>query len=1105
MKDRIYLVTEKLKLNGNPMNDLVRRFSVLILSLAVLTLAFPQNSIQVEVVNEDDAPVVGTSVYFQGIEKAFVTNDQGLVEVPASTNLDRVTIVKRGYELAGTISRGNTLLISIRRATIKRINGRLISRSGKPIPSISVLLKSSSQSLQETTNANGQFQFKIPYEEEVDLSSALTIDEIDFTIERENNDLDRGEISITLTGQVAEEEYKIVIKKQSGELLQNSLVLIGGDPFVTNNQGEFYTSSAITFTKSTIQIDEFEVNEIINLGQGEFEVVLIDKPALGNQDVTNSVAQNDPDPAAATPLSQIDTAIYSGEKLSNRIDSLVAYYTYQQSQFKEQNERIMDITDSLGYLPELSDEQQQRLLNQALQFDESITLLDSLFQDTKANSLELILLLRDRLRQQEQEIKEIEEEKNKIAETFRKNVKTFLAIIFGFILLLLIAIWIIRRFSIQKRVIEATKKQLIHAQNMAKIGSMAYNFKKQSYDYSENFFETLKVPNKITGEMTRDQRKDIFDLLVSKKDKVRVHQAWEEGLKGHNPIKVEFQGISSDDKALYLDMNTRFGVSETGEVAAISTTLQDITEKKKHELSLLDAVEKAEEAAKVKDQFLSSMSHEIRTPLNAIIGITDFMLSDKPKSEHIPKLNTLHFSGQHLLALVNDILDFSKIKSGRLRLEVTDFAIEQLLQNIMLTLSFSVKEKGIKLYYLVDPKVPAFISGDRLKVNQVLINLVGNAIKFTEKGEIKVSVDKKGDMIVFSVSDTGIGIAEDKLEKIFVGFEQESVSTARKYGGTGLGLSISRELAQLLGGGLEVESEVGVGSIFSFSIPFIEVKDRDEEETVTEFLDDSNILKDLRVLCVEDNEINQLVIEQYFDKWGIASTFAANGTEAVECAKDNVYDLIFMDIRLPDMSGYDATEKILESVEDFRTPIVALTAEIDEMTEIKIKDAGMVGFLGKPFKPEELREVLLLNTDDTYQNLSDEEKELRRKQIEKSKKQVLTSDVVPEDQEISVDSLKEHAQTKEALEFFANAFSIRVDEFKIAYENAMYNKDIEELDDITHNILPHLKILGMYKMQHLIKGYNELDLEDHEKVKEVIDRVEEYRILIKETLADLEM
>ena len=438
-------------------------------------------------------------------------------------------------------------------------------------------------------------------------------------------------------------------------------------------------------------------------------------------------------------------------------------------------------------------------------------------------------------------------------------------------------------------------------------------------------------------------------------------------------------------------------------------------------------------------------------------------------------------------------------------MEVSDFALEPLLQNIMLTLSFSVKEKGIKLYYLVSPDVPSFVSGDKLKVNQVLINLVGNAIKFTEEGEVKVSVDKQDDMIVFSVSDTGIGIAKDKLDKIFIGFEQENVTTARKYGGTGLGLSISRELAQLLGGGLEVESEEGVGSVFSFSIPLIEVQDRDGDETITEFLDDSNILKGLRILCVEDNEINQIVIEQYFDKWSIQSTFAATGTEAIELAEKNVFDLIFMDIRLPDISGYETSTTILEKVEDFKTPIVALTAEIDDMTSLKIKEAGMVGFLGKPFKTEELRETILLYADDSNQILSNEEKALRIKQIERIRKRTSKKDSSAEieDQEISVESLLEYTQTKEALDFFVNTFSIRVDEFRIAYENALYNKDTLELDNLTHTILPHLKILGMNRMQVLIKRYDTFDLNDEVQVKEVIDQVEECCLLIKETLANL--
>ena len=368
--------------------------------------------------------------------------------------------------------------------------------------------------------------------------------------------------------------------------------------------------------------------------------------------------------------------------------------------------------------------------------------------------------------------------------------------------------------------------------------------------------------------------------------------------------------------------------------------------------------EKAERAFKSRNEFLSTVSHELRTPLNAIIGITHLLIEDNPKKSQENYLTSLQFSGEYLLDFINQILEYNKLESGHFQVENSNFSIFELAKKIEKSLIAQAKSKNDSLQFEVDSEIPNNLIGDHVKLSQILLNLITNAIKFTENGEVKVaikllSINKHVVFIYFEVSDTGIGIPEDKLEAVFESFSQGSVEINRKYGGTGLGLNIVKKLVEILGGKIKLESKMGHGTTFSFvlnfsigdEIPFSEEKKYDPSK-----------LADKKILLVEDNKINQMVISKMLENKKMICSIAETGEEGVELAKNKNYDLILMDIHLPGISGTTATENIRTF--DKETPIVALTAiSLDENREMLLS-FGMNEVITKPFNPEDFYRII---------------------------------------------------------------------------------------------------------------------------------------------------
>ncbi len=387
---------------------------------------------------------------------------------------------------------------------------------------------------------------------------------------------------------------------------------------------------------------------------------------------------------------------------------------------------------------------------------------------------------------------------------------------------------------------------------------------------------------------------------------------------------------------------------------------QEVEKRKEAEEEMKLARDQAREAAHAKQLFLSTMSHEIRTPLNAIVNTAKLLKEENPRADQIEDLEILEFSAENLLHLINDILDFSKIDAGKIEFEAIEFEIRKLMNGIHQSFEYQATMKNIALEFIVGQDVPDVIIGDSARLSQIMINLIGNAIKFTDKGKVIVEtvlLASKGKELelVMRVSDTGIGIPEDKIQFVFESFTQASSSTTRKYGGTGLGLAITRKLVSMQGGSIDVKSKVGAGSVFSVTLPFIRSeKDHLEEDMLMRASFQS--LAGLRVLVVEDNLVNQKIVSKFLMKWDVNVDVAENGLIAVEKASHNIYDLVLMDLHMPEMNGYDATLAIrkMEGNPNKDMPIIALTASAFIEDREKIYTYGMSGYIIKPFNPSEL-------------------------------------------------------------------------------------------------------------------------------------------------------
>jgi len=391
------------------------------------------------------------------------------------------------------------------------------------------------------------------------------------------------------------------------------------------------------------------------------------------------------------------------------------------------------------------------------------------------------------------------------------------------------------------------------------------------------------------------------------------------------------------------------------------------------EQKLREAKELAEESTRVKSEFLANMSHEIRTPMNGILGITGIAMKNETSEAQKAYLAKIDQSAKSLLRIINDILDFSKIEAGKLAIEKTEFRIDSVLNDIRNILTFSVSQKGIDLIINISENIDFNVVGDSLRLQQVILNIMSNAIKFTHEGGVAVNVEiaeRRDDtvMLLFTIHDTGIGMTKEQCSKVFGAFDQADSSTTRKYGGTGLGLAISKSLIELMDGRIWVESEPGVGTTFFFTAKF-EIKESREHRDISRIDSDDpggnsfnfNVPEEFlgaRILIVDDNEINQLIAGEYLKDAGFTYDIANNGVEAVKMVESNDYSLILMDIQMPEMDGYEATRIIRSNTKFDRIPIVAMTANAMQGDKERSLNVGMDDHITKPFIPKVMIETI---------------------------------------------------------------------------------------------------------------------------------------------------
>ena len=623
--------------------------------------------------------------------------------------------------------------------------------------------------------------------------------------------------------------------------------------------------------------------------------------------------------------------------------------------------------------------------------------------------------------------------------------------------------------------IKEREQQLTETQKIAGLGYWEFDLETNKIHWTEESFHIFGRPIE-KGDLDYVE----FIKTVIEEDRDILYDAVKQAIEKHMSYAIVTRHIHEGSGELIYVSGRGKPYFENGALKKLYGTVMDVTAQKTIEHELIQSRLKAENMTRLKQDFLANMSHEIRTPMNAILGFTDIVLKEDVNQNVKEKVGRIQQAGNNLLVIINDILDFSKIEAGQLEVESVKFDLFKCLDQVKCQLEELAKNKGLRLIFSINPETPKIVKGDSVRLSQILINLINNGLKFTEKGfvEVRISIKEEKPKVVvlqFEVEDTGIGIPKNKHLSLFESFTQASSDTTRKYGGTGLGLAISKSLIELQNGKLWLESEVGTGSVFKFTIEFgmcVQALDEKDDDFSEEEID----LEGIKLLLVEDNLMNRELAIHFLQKWKIVFEIAEDGQIGLEKARSEDYDVILMDLSMPVMDGYMATESIrkLDS-EKGKVPIIAMTANAFSNDIEKCFEIGMNDHISKPFKAVELKNKIhslvkhgkALKIESVY----------RKKVANKKRKD---TEVL-----ISMDLLNEMSDGNE--EFMMEMLAIYREETPLTLgrlEAAFKENNPDEMKSAAHKYRSPAGLLGITKAVKLAE-FIELHVFDESKTEEI--------------------